>query len=175
MLHTNRWPFAALVAAAALTSLTPAFGKTQGGAAAAFETLKGLAGTWTGTYSGGDASGELSVEYKVTSAGTAVMETLFAGTPHEMVNVYHRDGDRLMVTHYCAGGTQPHMVLDPASSSASRLHFTFAGGTNLDPEKDDHMHETTLAVGPDGSVESEWANYHAGKPAGSARFALRRQ
>ena len=44
---------------------------------------------------------EATVTYKVTSGGSAVVETIGPGTEHEMVTVIHPDGDDLMLTHYC--------------------------------------------------------------------------
>jgi hypothetical protein len=29
--------------------------------------------------------------------------------PYEMVTVYHLDGKKLVLTHYCSGGTQPRV------------------------------------------------------------------
>jgi len=49
-----------------------------------------LSGDWT--LNGGDSS--VGVSYHVTAAGSAVVETLFPGTPHEMVSVYTRMGTR---------------------------------------------------------------------------------
>ena len=84
-----------------------------------FDRLKSLEGTWTGR-SGWDegadkGAGEVTVIYKVTAAGSAVQETLFPGTPHEMVTMYHMDGADLMLTHYCAAGNQPRMKLEPSA------------------------------------------------------------
>ena len=45
--------------------------------------------------------------YGVTAAGTAVMEALFPETDHEMLTVYHLEGNDLVLTHYCAMGNQP--------------------------------------------------------------------
>ena len=56
--------------------------------------------------------GEESVVYKLTGAGSALVETQFPGTGHEMVSVYHLDGDDLRMTHYCAAGNQPRVKLD---------------------------------------------------------------
>ena len=53
--------------------------------------------------------GPRMAEYRVTASGTAVVETLFPGSDHEMVSVYTKDkksGDLLM-THYCGLGNQP--------------------------------------------------------------------
>ena len=143
--------------------------------ASAFESLKALAGSWQGT--SGPADGERSEvehELRVASAGTVVMETMMPGTDHEMINMYHMDGEDLVLTHYCAGGNQPHMKYDPSRSSAGKLVFDFAGGTNLDPEKDGHIHSTTLVLEEDG-IEEHWNSYYGGKPAGTSVFRLTRK
>lgn len=141
-------------------------------AAAAFEMLKGLAGSWVGT--GPEGEGEAPHTYRVASAGTVVMETMFAGTDHEMINMYHMDGDDLVLTHYCAGGNQPHMKLDRASAGSGNLHFDFAGGTNLDPEKDEHIHAATIVFVDDDHVETHWVGYQGGEEAGTMKLALAR-
>src|SRR5437868_15374337 len=73
------------------------------------DALKGLAGEWTGKAKHGDMEHEATVTYKVTAGGSAVVETVFPGTEHEMVTVYHQDGDDLVLTHYCMLGNQPRM------------------------------------------------------------------
>ena len=44
------------------------------------------------------------------------------------------------------------MKADP-KSPANQIRFQFAGGTNLDPAKDKHMHEATLTFIDDDHVE----------------------
>src|SRR5262245_29087300 len=95
----------------------------------AFEKLKGLVGTWEGKAHGE----EVTVVFKLTGAGSALVETQFPGSAHEMVSVYHLDGDDLRMTHYCAVGNQPRVKLDRKTSKADDLFFAFDGGTNLDP------------------------------------------
>ena len=108
------------------------------------------------------------------SAGTAVMETLFPGTEHEMRSVYFMDGGDLVLTHYCAMGNQPRMRLSPASTDRA-LVFEFAGGTNLDPAKDVHIHSGKIQlVGPD-ALEAEWTVWGGGKQTGANRFVLARK
>jgi hypothetical protein len=51
-------------------------------AADAFARLKSLAGTWSGHVMTNDGP-PASVNYRLTAGDTAVMETLFGGTPHE--------------------------------------------------------------------------------------------
>jgi hypothetical protein len=87
----------------------------------AFEILKGFAGEWTGKVAEGEPVPNPSVIYHVTAAQSAVVETLFPGTAHEMVTVYHMDGDKLVMTHYCAAGNQPHMRLAKKSTRTDLL------------------------------------------------------
>lgn len=148
-------------------------------AAAVFEQLKGFEGTWTGSAKGegSDESAETPGaihEFRVASAGTVVMETMNQGTPHEMINMYHIDGDELLLTHYCAGNNQPHMKLDREASRADKLIFTFVGGTNLDPEVDNHIHGVEIAIEDDDHILSSWIGYSKGKPAGTMNFKLAR-
>jgi hypothetical protein len=133
---------------------------------AAFETLKGLAGEWKG-------EGQ-TVVYKVTANGSTVMETLFPGTAHEMISMYHLDGDTLRMTHYCASGNQPRTKLDAKASSPEKLVFVFDGGTNFDPAKDAHMHEGRITIKSAKEIETEWDGFQGGKKAGTHKFALKR-
>jgi hypothetical protein len=142
-------------------------------AAAQLEALKALAGTWTGKAGEGEKAFDATVEYRVTANGTAVMETLFAGTPHEMVTVYHLDGDELLLTHYCAAGNQPTMRAAP-SSDPRTLSFDFVRGTNMKPGEM-HMHSAKLVMVDDAHLESEWVSWKDGKPSDTAKFALTRK
>ena len=139
----------------------------------AFELLKGLAGTWNGNIE--TATGPAAtVQFVLASGGTVVEEVQFPGTPHEMRSLYHMDGPDLVMTHYCAMGNQPHMRLDKGRSSTKELVFDFAGGTNLDPAKDKHIHSGWIRLsGPD-RVEAEWMAYSGTQPAGGKRFFLTR-
>jgi hypothetical protein len=133
--------------------------------------LKGLVGTWTGTAAGGPAT----VRYRLTGGGSAVVEEMFPGTAHEMMSVYHLDGDDLRMTHYCAAGNQPRMKLDRAASSPVELVFAFDGGSNLDPAKDAHMHEGRILLIDAGTVEGRWTGWNAGEPTGTNVFKLKRE
>jgi hypothetical protein len=127
------------------------------------ERLKKLAGTWVQADNDGKPTDQVVSVIKVTAAGSAVHETLFPGQPHEMVSVYHRDGADLVMTHYCALGNQPRMKADP-KSPANQIHFQFAGGANLDPAKDKHMHEGTITFLDDDHIEWSGVCWDGGKP-----------
>jgi hypothetical protein len=137
----------------------------------ALARLKSLAGTWTGTAGGGPAT----VRYRLTGGGSAVVEELFPGTEHEMMSVYHLDGDDLRMTHYCAAGNQPRMKLDRAASSPGALVFAFDGGSNLDPAKDAHMHEGRLVLLDAKHIEAHWTGWNDGRPGGAHVFKLNRE
>jgi hypothetical protein len=157
-------------------------------AKAAFAKLKKLKGTWDVKF---EASGEVakakaeehkdehgskpSVIFKLTGAGSALVETQFPGAAHEMVSVYHLDGDELQMTHYCAAGNQPRLKLDRTHSRPDHLVFAFDGGTNLDPKKDMHIHGLEVTFHEDGRVTSAWEGYMDGKSAGKTSFVMTRQ
>lgn len=142
------------------------------GAKEAFERLKGLVGTWEGKGHGED----FTVVFKLTGAGSALVETQFPGSSHEMVSIYHLDGDELRMTHYCAAGNQPRVKLDRKASKADDLIFNFDGGTNLDPAKDMHIHDVRIVLKDADHIESRWVAYQGGKPAErEENFALTRK
>ncbi|HSB61114.1 MAG TPA: hypothetical protein VLI67_05305, partial [Vicinamibacteria bacterium] len=129
----NRQRNAAHAAPATLAVLVlaagPALGAPEAPAAGAkpsagFERFKALAGEWVAAEDGEMArKGDLVARYAVTAAGSAVVETIFPGTSHEMVTVYHADGPDLVLTHYCVEGNQPRMRAKNAG--ASRFDFAY--------------------------------------------------
>jgi hypothetical protein len=144
----------------------------------AFAKLKSLAGTWNNKESDTEHHVPPSVSkviYRLTGAGSALVETDFPGSDHEMVSVYHLDGDDLRMTHYCAAGNQPRMKLDRAASTPTRLVFVFDGGTNLDPAKDMHIHGLTVNFQENGKVDCAWDANSGGTKAGTTHFELSRE
>jgi hypothetical protein len=131
---------------------------------AALEKMKKLAGTWLLADKDGKPTDQIASIIKVTAGGSAVHETLFPGQPHEMVSVYTVDGSDLIMTHYCVLGNQPRMKADP-KSPANQIVFRFAGGTNLDPKNDKHMHEATLTIVDDDHTEVNGIGWENGAPA----------
>ena len=131
---------------------------------AQFERMKKLAGTWVAADKDGKPTDKVVSVVKVTAGGSAVQETIFPGGPMEMVSVYHLDGSDLVMTHYCMLGNQPRMKAD-TKSPKDQIKFNFAGGTNLDPAKDMHMHEATLTFVDDDRIEISGVAWVNGKPA----------
>lgn len=136
-----------------------------------FEKVKSLAGTWVEVKDGKPTDRVVSV-FKVTAGGSAVHETIFPGTDHEMVTVYHLDGKDIVLTHYCMLGNQPRLKVDPASTE-KLLKLTFAGGTNIDPAKDMHMHEGRIRFDSADAIEWEWQGYADGKPMADHKVSMK--
>ena len=127
------------------------------------ERLKKLAGTWVEADKDGKPTDKVVSVVRVTAGGSTVHETLFPGQPQEMVSVYHLDKGDLVMTHYCVLGNQPKMKADPASPK-NQIRWKFAGGTNLDPAKDAHMHEATVTFVDDDHIEVAGVAWVDGKP-----------
>ena len=147
-----------------------------------FDQLKGLEGTWKGKPEGegaeaeaeADAAGIVTHEIRVSAAGTAVMETMGPGTEHEMINMYHLDGEDLVLTHYCASGNQPQMRLDREESTSEMLIFEFSGGTNFDPAVDGHIHSARIEMIDSTHMDSIWHGYKDGEQVATMTFHLAR-
>lgn len=50
-------------------------------------------------------------------------------------------------------------------SPANQIRFEFAGGANLDPKKDKHMHAATLTLVDTDHIEIEGTGWENGAPA----------
>jgi hypothetical protein len=139
-----------------------------------FEALKKLAGEWVQLGKDGKPTDKVISKIRVTSAGSAIEETLFPGSDHEMITMYHLDGPDLVLTHYCALGNQPRMKAD-AGSDVNRIEFTFVGATNLKSEDEQHMHQATLTLAGSDRFQAEWTSCKDGKGCHQVRFDLVRK
>ena len=140
-----------------------------------FNQVKQLAGKWSGTstHPGTPEKPEpVKVEFEVTAAGSAIEETLMADTPHEMIDMYTDENGKLAMTHYCALGNQPHMVLKQASPKSLSLEMGPTVG--IDPTKDQHMHALALEFPDANHLTERWTSYHDGKAGETVLFQLTR-
>jgi pimeloyl-ACP methyl ester carboxylesterase len=144
----------------------------QASTPAAFEQFKRLAGEWVGKVQGKDGP-QVHIQYKVTAGGSAVVETIWPGTDHEMVSVIHPDGSDLLLAHYCVHGNQPHMKAS-GNGQGNKIEFKFVRATNLKSEKDPHMHDVTYTFVDKDTLRTETTVFSGGKPARQAVFELKR-
>jgi len=112
---------------------------------AGLDRFKQLAGEWTGKMCMNGKEHPGTIIYKVTSNGSAVIETIAPGTPHEMVTVIHADGKDLILTHYCSLGNQPRMKAD-GKGDGDKFDFQFLSATNMKSDKDMHMHSVVYTL-----------------------------
>jgi len=134
-------------------------------------TMDRLIGVWEQA----DEQGQMHtvVSYRATANGTAVCETLFEGTPHEMITMYHMDGDSLMMTHYCAAGNQPRLR-QVKTADPNVLRFEYAGATNYS-KGDVVMGRLVMTFADDDHLTQAWTSFDDGKEAEGVTFTLTRK
>lgn len=126
----------------------------------AFDRLKTLVGEWDGTSNEGKP---VHITYSLTAAGSAVMESIDPGSEHSMITMYHKDGERLMMTHYCAAGNQPRMRTGGLSPDGKSLSFSYVDSTNLAKATDPHMVKLVMTFADDDHLTQEWTFRAGGK------------
>ena len=119
-----------------------------------FDLIKSLAGDWKGTAVMEGKTEEIKTSFHVSSMGSAVVETMAAGTPNEMTNVYHVVGGKLMMTHYCAMGNAP--LLTPTKSDAKSVTMEAVAANGIDPKKTPHMHAVTFTMADKDHLTASW-------------------
>ena len=130
--------------------------------ATSLDRFKALAGEWVAAEDGEMAKkGDLVARYAVTAAGTAVVETVFPGSPHEMVTVYHADGPDLVLTHYCMEGNQPRMRAKSAEGRPLRLRLR-RRHQHRSQARPPHALGLAGDLGAD-EIRSEWTELAEGK------------
>jgi len=134
--------------------------------------MKTLVGSWEGNGSEGGAALKTSARFQLVSDGSVLAAWLGEGSPHEMVTMFHMDGNQLMATHYCAAHNQPRMVLVNGGDQ-NRLVFKFKDGTNIQPDAG-HMQQVAFVIDGLNHHIEEWTYLQNGKE-DTTRFDFRRK
>lgn len=127
-----------------------------------FEALKSLEGVWEGDVDRPGSGIPVRLEYEVAAEGQAVLERTILpdmGPKCIMFTVYYMEADALKLTHYCAAGNQPRMVLS-AGSSNREAKFGFEGITGLDTDEI-HVRDGVIRFVGDDQIEAQWRNFGA--------------
>ena len=149
----------------AIFAATAAFGQSD--SQKAFDKLKSMAGTWEGVMPDGKTS---QVTYRVTSGGSALLSEI---SPDDaMITMFHMDGDRLMMTHYCGAGNQPRMK-GTLSPDGKTVVFEFVDATNLSSPNAGHMHRAVFTMADATHHTEDWTYVSNGKEE-THRFELHR-
>jgi len=128
---------------------------------ASFDKMKTLAGAWEGSMVEGGQSYPTHAVVSVVSDGSAVMQDLAPGTPHEMITMFHTDGSDVLATHYCAGHNQPRMKM-VAGNDPKVVFFDFMDGTNIAPG-DGHMQSVKFTFVDEDHHYEDWGYNDNGK------------
>ena len=144
-----------LVAVAVI--LSASFAMAQNDGRKSFDQLKGLEGSWEGKNSEGQPT---NVSFRMTAGGSALMSEIHGHGPENMITMFHMDGDRLLLTHYCGAGNQPRMKV--LSSDAKSITFEFVDGTNIAPGAG-HMQRVTFTQADADHHTEEWVFLDQGK------------
>lgn len=146
-----------LLTAVIATHASPA--NSNSDAAAAFAKLKALAGEWEANTD----MGKSRLTYEVIAGGNSVVERESVEKEGEMLTVYHLDGNRLLLTHYCVAGNQPRMEAKGFDSQTGELRFQFLDATNFANPSVGHMHNVTLHFVDNNHLSTEWQFFENGQ------------
>ena len=147
----------AAVAVTLAVILSAAFVVAESDAHKSFDLLKRMEGNWAGK----DPQGHpVEVTFRMTAGGSALMSEIHGHGPENMITMFHMDGDRLLMTHYCGAGNQPRMKV--VASDAKSVSFEFFDGTNIGPG-DGHMQHVTITEPDANHHVEEWVFLDHGK------------
>jgi hypothetical protein len=150
-----------------------------------FDTMKTLAGTWTGPVKldppnteMGSTGKPVRVSLRVTSRGNAIVHemqedaTVEDATKYDHpVTMFYEDNGRLILTHYCDAGNRPRME-GKLSPDGKTVDFTFldvSGSTQFG-----HMQHATFTVIDANHHTEDWTYLMPGDKLMHAHFDLTR-
>lgn len=162
--------FLAITSIVITATVLPAASAGAADATEAFARLKSLAGEWKAQTD----MGLVHVNYRLIGGGTALEERFTAENMPEMLTVYHLDGDRLLLTHYCMAGNQPRMQATAFDSRTGDIQFDFLDATNLKSPAAGHMHSAHFRIADPQHLSEAWQFFEDGKPKRGEAFEFTR-
>jgi hypothetical protein len=130
-----------------------------GNAATAFARLKTLAGEWEAD----TEMGKVHLTYELIAGSNVLTERFSSEKMPVMLTVYHLDGKRLLLEHYCMAGNQPRMQAKPFRAGSEELEFEFLDATNLASPGAGHMHSAKIRFLDNNHLVSEWQYFENGQ------------
>ena len=164
MVYRRVLMFLAIVALTTAGGTSAQSNPNKAAALTALERFKSLAGEWEGKSTAGWAG---AATYSVIARGSAVLSaskhSAHPGDDESMATVYHLDGDRLLLTHYCVARNQPRLVATKVDNDGRRIEFTFVDGTNLASRNAGHMDRAVFEFHDANRFSSRWTWYQDGQ------------
>lgn len=139
---------------------------------ARFMAITKLAGNWESD-TDGDGKVESTCNFRVTSGGHTVVETMFPGTEHEMLTIYCMDNGKVRVTHYCMLGNAPSMLA--TGSDTKHMVFEFDSGANVNAGSGNYMGGLVLDIKDADHFDASWMHFENGKKGEPAKFSWTRK
>jgi hypothetical protein len=155
--NTVRYRVTAVAVLVLVLVIATGLAVAQSDAHKSFDLLKGMEGNWAGKNQQGQP---IQVTFRLTAGGSALMSEILGRGPENMITMFHMDGERLLMTHYCGAGNQPRMKV--IASDAKSVSFEFVDGTNIGPGDGHMQHVTFTEPDADHHVE-EWVFLDHGK------------
>jgi hypothetical protein len=146
-----------------------------------FTQLKTLAGTWQASVTTDPPQPEMGngtmtqVSLRVTSRGNALVHEMHElgkpDAPTHPLTMLYRDGDRLLLTHYCDAGNRPRMVAR-TSPDGKTVEFDFldlSGGNQYG-----HMYHAVFTIIDANHHTEDWTYMMPGDKPLRAHLDLKR-
>ena len=132
-------------------------------AAAAFERLTSLQGTWEAPAATGAKS---TTTFELTALSSVLLERYtnpaMPGGGH-MVTAYHLDGTSLILTHYCIARNQPTLRAERYDAASGEIQFEFLRGANMPSENTGHMRRAFYRLDDANHFTTVWEFFEGGK------------
>ena len=126
-----------------------------------FERMKSLAGEWQADLPG---YGQILNSIRLVSKGLAVEETIGTLSDNE-VSLYTRDGERLLLTHFCALTPDGHVArleTGVLQGAPVRLEFTLVSVSNLHDGAGPHMRRVLITFVDRDHFSEKWTKTEKG-------------
>jgi hypothetical protein len=140
-------------------SLTAGQSHDEANSGAAFKQLTTLAGEWEAV----QGTTPVRETYTVTANGSALFVETKPGNEAPMITMITVDGDRLIATHYCSAGNQPHMVNSAPGDLRQGLRFSLERVTGLKTPDDWHNTGFTIILDDDNHMTQHWTYLYKGQ------------
>lgn len=148
----------------------------------AFAKLKAIAGTWQGKVTTDPpnafpadpdpAKNIMSVTLRVTSMGNAIMHEMTSpARPDDPITMLYRDGEQLLLTHFCDAGNRPRMV-GKLSADGRSVEFEFLDITG--PTKYGNMQRAVFTFIDENHHQESWTFKLQGDKLVTGHFDLKR-
>ena len=131
-------------------------------AEAGFSKLRKLVGEWQGPGPKSYGNAVIKLNYRLISDDSVLIETFrIPEQDLEMLTVYHLDGERLALTHYCAVNNQIRMLADLSSvpgtpAEIRRIDFAFRDGSNIEHAHQEVMDRLGIVFEDDKHLTQVW-------------------